>query len=228
MSVEDWLSRKFLEWEREQGSRKTAVEFAEYLGVSQPSLSSWMSGRYAPKGKNLSRLAEKLGYDIYDALGLPRPTSNDLDENTEKLVRVMREYPPDVQAQAIEAFRELVSIISQSGVTGKSEIVRMMAEMLRKRVSDSTNADKLASQITGIPRQVFPVGVGFYVERTKEARHLFTKTSYRATEILDSKGLDEDSDEGQRLILDIFKKAGFIPMETPPMGDTPPYEKEIP
>jgi len=73
MEVAEWLNTKFLEWEQAEKKRKTLGQFAEYLGVSRISLSDWLSGKYVPKVQNLGRIAEKLGYEIYDIMGMPRP-----------------------------------------------------------------------------------------------------------------------------------------------------------
>ena len=75
----DWLNECFLDWEKQQGKRQTVSAFARYLGVPQSSLSSWMAGAYIPSGENLLLLATKLGVEIYDTLGILRPSIADPD-----------------------------------------------------------------------------------------------------------------------------------------------------
>lgn len=73
VSLAAWLNQQFLDWERKEGKRKTATAFAQYLGIPQSSLSSWMSSAYPPSGENVQKIAERLGYEIYDILGIDRP-----------------------------------------------------------------------------------------------------------------------------------------------------------
>lgn len=75
MEFKNWLMDQFVEWERKQASRQTYSAFARYLDVKQPSLSGWLAGDYVPTGENLEKVANKLGLEVYDALGLPRPDS---------------------------------------------------------------------------------------------------------------------------------------------------------
>ena len=70
----EWLEGKFTEWSNTQPRRnRSLTSFAKYLGVGQPSLSQWMAGNYPPSNDNVERLADKLGYEIYDILEMPRP-----------------------------------------------------------------------------------------------------------------------------------------------------------
>lgn len=72
-TVKDWLNQKFSEWEKAQGGRQSYYAFSRYLEVSQSGLAAWMTGGDTPLGDDLIALAEKLGPEIYDVLGLPRP-----------------------------------------------------------------------------------------------------------------------------------------------------------
>jgi len=68
-----WLDHQFLQWQISQGGSKTIVEFAEHLGVSRDALYKWMNGKRAPDLEYVEKLADKLGPEIYDLIGLPRP-----------------------------------------------------------------------------------------------------------------------------------------------------------
>jgi transcriptional regulator with XRE-family HTH domain len=68
-----FLEDSFLKWQIDKGGRKTVYEFAEYLGVSQPAVSAWWNETRIPQGDTIRKLAEKLGVEVYDVLGLPRP-----------------------------------------------------------------------------------------------------------------------------------------------------------
>jgi transcriptional regulator with XRE-family HTH domain len=69
----EWITRQFLEWQTEQGIRKTVEEFASYVGVSRPLINMWMNGNQKPGKENINILAEIFGNEIYDVLDLPRP-----------------------------------------------------------------------------------------------------------------------------------------------------------
>ncbi len=71
-----YLERKFLEWQQQQGERKTVEEFAAYLGFSQPIVSFWMNGRRKPNQLSVELLAGVFGLEVYDALELPRPDAD--------------------------------------------------------------------------------------------------------------------------------------------------------
>lgn len=89
----------FTEWEL---STKTRIpsqnDFAQWIGIPNTSLSVWINKVRTPTGKSIHVLAEKLGPDVYDALGQPRMMPNDkrlkklavnwfkLDERTKKQI----------------------------------------------------------------------------------------------------------------------------------------------
>jgi transcriptional regulator with XRE-family HTH domain len=77
MELTDYLNQKFFEWQLAQsqkngGKRKTMGDFSKYIGIKQTTMSMWNSGQ-RPSTDNLRKLANKLGIEIYDVLGLPRP-----------------------------------------------------------------------------------------------------------------------------------------------------------
>ena len=66
--------RKFLDWQSEQGKKKTIASFGEYCGgISQSYMSRYLSGSMKPDNENLQKIGEVLGYEIYDLLGRSRP-----------------------------------------------------------------------------------------------------------------------------------------------------------
>ena len=71
-----WLDQQFLKWQISQGGSKTVVEFAHYLGVSRDALYKWMNGQRVPDLEYIEKLADKLGVEIYDMLGLQRPNEH--------------------------------------------------------------------------------------------------------------------------------------------------------
>jgi transcriptional regulator with XRE-family HTH domain len=73
MNFPQYLEKKYLEWQQVVGERKTVREFAEYIGVSASSITMWWKGKRTPEGENVQKIANKLGVEVYDVLGLPRP-----------------------------------------------------------------------------------------------------------------------------------------------------------
>lgn len=73
MTFPEFLEKKYLEWQLKEEGRKTIVQFAAYIGVSQPILSMWLSGKKRPGADNIKLLADIFGQEVYDSLGLPRP-----------------------------------------------------------------------------------------------------------------------------------------------------------
>lgn len=96
MTFPDFLEKKYLEWQLAEG-RKTTIEFSAFLGVSQPLLSMWMSGKKRPGVENIKMLAEIFGLEVYDSLGIPRP-----NPYLQKINRVWEHVPEDVQKRLAE------------------------------------------------------------------------------------------------------------------------------
>ena len=92
-----WLNLKFIDWQKDEGGRKTIIEFADYLDVNRSLLSYWMNGSREPSDENLVRLALKLGFEVYDLVGKKRPnplnlyTSRNWDQAPEKVQRQIAE-----------------------------------------------------------------------------------------------------------------------------------------
>ena len=92
MKFAQYLEIKFLEWQRQQGGRKTVKQFAEFVGVSQSSISMWWHGERVPEGENIRKIADKLGLEVYDVLGIPRP-----DEDLHYLQSIWNELSPNAR-----------------------------------------------------------------------------------------------------------------------------------
>jgi transcriptional regulator with XRE-family HTH domain len=92
MKASEWLNQQFLKWEQGRGRRATVTEFARHLGVTQQSLSSYMSGAYLPRGANLGKIAARLGPEIYDLVGAPRSVAVD-DPAMEELKKIIQGDP---------------------------------------------------------------------------------------------------------------------------------------
>lgn len=72
-AVGNWLEEQFLAWQHGLKKKQTMTAFADYLGVGRDTLNKWVSGARLPTGESVDMLASKLGPEIYDLLGIPRP-----------------------------------------------------------------------------------------------------------------------------------------------------------
>lgn len=97
-----WLEGKFLSWMGEAGRRRTLTDFAKHLGVSQSLLSQWLNGRYLPELKNINKIAERLGPEVYDLMGLQRP-----DPDFQRLVKLFGELDAQGKDELLEAIEQI-------------------------------------------------------------------------------------------------------------------------
>ena len=107
-TVKDWLNQKFVEWERTQGGRQSYYAFARFLGVSQSGLGMWMTGSSMPGGDDLIALADKLGPEVYDVLGLPRPNAD-----VQRVTVSFASLPPDMRQRLTNAISEVDQTLRQ-------------------------------------------------------------------------------------------------------------------
>lgn len=100
-TVKDWLNQKFVEWEKAEGRRQSYYAFARFLGVSQSGLGQWMAGSGSPSGGDLLVIADKLGPEIYDLLGLPRPNAE-----VQRVTVSFASLPADMRERLTNAISE--------------------------------------------------------------------------------------------------------------------------
>jgi hypothetical protein len=115
----EWITEKFLDWQKSAGERKTLVEFADWIGVSQPSLSDWMSGKYKPKGsKNIDRLYIKLGPEIFDVLEMERPpyALQFVDDYIQNIAKAIAELPAEYRASARKVIQDTLDEFMETEV----------------------------------------------------------------------------------------------------------------
>ena len=75
----DWITKKYVEWRGAAiGNDRSISEFSEWLGVSQPVMSTWMKkgGKVPRSQKSITALVKRFGSEVYDVLGLPRPEAS--------------------------------------------------------------------------------------------------------------------------------------------------------
>ena len=127
-TVKDWLNQKFIDWEKAQGGRQSTYAFARYLEVGQSGLASWMSGNGAPGGEDLLSIANKLGPEIYDVIGMPRPSAE-----AQRLTVSINTLPPDIRDNLTRAVTEMDAAFRQERLRPDSADARRLAiEILAK------------------------------------------------------------------------------------------------
>lgn len=73
MTFSKWLDQQYLQWQTKAGRRNTLTAFAQYLGIGQSLLSRYLNDDVIPNLDKAQIMAEKLGPEIYDILGLAHP-----------------------------------------------------------------------------------------------------------------------------------------------------------
>lgn len=69
LTMKDFLTMAFVDWQHRHRQRKTIKEFADYLGVTRDTLNNWMSGRRQPDEDHMLLLAQSLGSRIFQVEG---------------------------------------------------------------------------------------------------------------------------------------------------------------
>jgi transcriptional regulator with XRE-family HTH domain len=93
-----WLEIQYIEWMRERGEVVSQREFAEYLGLDQVQLSHYLNARRKnPDPDAVAKMADKLGPEVYDILGLARP-----DPQLQELTSIWHKLDKDVKDQILQ------------------------------------------------------------------------------------------------------------------------------
>lgn len=92
-----WLENQFLDWQKQQRKRRTAGEFAEWLGFENMTVNRWLNGKRRPTRGNAQALALKLGLEVYDVLGHAdiRTTMRYRKKGAVQVVQSLRAFPID-------------------------------------------------------------------------------------------------------------------------------------
>jgi transcriptional regulator with XRE-family HTH domain len=119
--ISKWIMKKFLEYKSIQERDVTQAEFAEYLGVSESTVSQWINKVQPPDKHSADLIAPKLGPEIYDLLGMARPDTILIDQ-----------LPRAVRDRLTTAVYEVNSELASRGLSGDSpeseDIVIMIFE----------------------------------------------------------------------------------------------------
>lgn len=74
-----FLNDSYLDFARDRGVYTSLAEFSKWLDVPNTSLSQWMNQIRLPAGKNIYKLGDKLGPELYEILELPLMVPEDQD-----------------------------------------------------------------------------------------------------------------------------------------------------
>ena len=69
VNIPDLLNKKFLEWQYQEGERKTIEEFAGLFGTSKSLMAMWMNGTRSPGPEYKARIIERYGEEAILAFG---------------------------------------------------------------------------------------------------------------------------------------------------------------
>jgi hypothetical protein len=94
-----WLTRKYLEWQLEQGKHKTQGAFAKWLGINRGVLANYLNRGQKPEGLNVEKIADRLGDETYKVLGLASP--DPLKSELRRLLPLLD--PDDLQSLVAKA-----------------------------------------------------------------------------------------------------------------------------
>jgi len=107
---QEFIQDKFAEW-RGKG-RDTLVDFANYIGVSQQVMSNWYNGKIKrpPEADTYIRLIQKYGVEVYDILGLPRPSEDEvLSGLTPEMASAVRSFLDEIRSSGLNKGKETAS-----------------------------------------------------------------------------------------------------------------------
>lgn len=70
MGFYEFINKKFVDWQKEQGKRKTVEEFAAFIGASRPLVNAWLNGHREPTQRYKDRLIDLFGNEALEAFGI--------------------------------------------------------------------------------------------------------------------------------------------------------------
>jgi len=82
MEFSDWIYNQYFKWRGD--SRKTLTQYANFLGIPQPTLSAWFNRtRLMPSDYRVIVSIAHKHPDVYRALELPLPYSSEIQQIAE-------------------------------------------------------------------------------------------------------------------------------------------------
>lgn len=115
MEFKDWINKKFVEWRG--NTRRGVSDYAEYIGVPQPTISSWLNGVKPRSPHNIEKLFLIYKDEIFDN-GIVRPKES------------LYSLPPNIHRNLMNAQREIEQTLRKLGITREMP----MAETIATRI----------------------------------------------------------------------------------------------
>lgn len=101
------------------GKFRSITEFGKWLGVKQSTFSMWCNDTKTPESQRTADLlAEKLGVEVYDALGMARRMPKDKQLNL--IALIWHKLPPDKRNEWYEVAQNIADNQAE-GRTGKRQ-----------------------------------------------------------------------------------------------------------
>ena len=99
----NYLKRKLHEWQgKKLPERPSQADWAVWLGVKTTTLSTWMNDQKVPTdAATIDKLADKLGLEVYDILGVSRRLSRK-DRKLTVIAAIWDRLPENLQNQWYE------------------------------------------------------------------------------------------------------------------------------
>lgn len=109
MTFHEWFFNKYLDWQRKNG-KAPATKFADWLEIKTDICNKYLRGEKQPRGENLKKIADKLGYEAYDILGYLRP-----DKAIREMNEIYSELPDDLKEEFMDVIREYKKLHGKRG-----------------------------------------------------------------------------------------------------------------
>jgi hypothetical protein len=111
----NWLTGAVHSWKghhmHEYGREPSDADFARKAGIPTTSLSVWKTGTRRPTGENIDRLANELGMEVYDRLGLNRKMLKKFNP----LANLFDRLSPNGQKRLLEIARNMADEETSKG-----------------------------------------------------------------------------------------------------------------
>lgn len=103
-----WIAHKYIDWRGDKiGREGTVSAFARWVGVTQSTMSYWMSGNNTPdSAASINALVARFGGEVYDVLGIIPPSNDVITLTTlQEVANILKDIPLERQFDAVFALR---------------------------------------------------------------------------------------------------------------------------
>jgi hypothetical protein len=127
MEFSSWITQKYVEWRGDRLKNISIAEFASQFGASHQLVLDWMKkdGKKPRSSKYINALVRVYGLEVYDVLGLERPSEVDLEA-------ALSAMPREIREPFAAAYGEYNAELDRAGINSDSpearEIIRQAFE----------------------------------------------------------------------------------------------------